>query len=181
MIAVGVLPTSVAAAAPGAAEPEPGDIVLRRGNGLWSAFFAGLNRRDGRFSHVGVVVRDGTELKVAHAEADDNGMNGEVRLTGWRAFEAASRQLIVLRLHDRAAADRVAEAALSLHAARPAFDLDFDLADAAAVYCSELAWRALTIGLGRDPLPEKPLLGGRPVVLIENFLLDIPELRVVGP
>lgn len=172
---------AVAGAPPAAAVPEPGDIVLRRGNGIWSGFFARLNRRDRRFSHVGVAVRDHGELKVVHAEADDDGADGEVRLDDFRAWTAAGRQFLVLRLDDRAAAARTADAALAMHAAVLPFDLDFDLDDPGAVYCSELAWRALAAGLGRDPLPEKPVVGGRPAVLIENFVLDMPELRVVAP
>lgn len=166
---------------PPSVEPAPGDIVLRRGNGIWSRFFARLNRRDQRFSHVGVVVRHHGELKVAHAVADDDGTNGELRLDRLQDWRAAGRQFLLLRLDDRSAAARVADAARSMHASGPAFDFDFDLADSAAVYCSEFAWRALAAGLQRDPLPEKPVIGGRPVVLIENFLLDMPELQVVTP
>ena len=178
-LAVGA-PAAASAELP-AVSAEPGDVVLRRGNGFWSGFFAGLTRRDGRFSHVGIVVRDGGELKVVHAEAEDNGADGKVRLTRLDDWTGAGREFAVLRLADPAAAARVAAAAQSMHAAALPFDLEFDLADAAAVYCSELAWRALALGLGRDPLPDKPLLGGRPVVLIENFLLDVPELRAIAP
>jgi hypothetical protein len=179
--AAGAGAPAMAAAGIPAATVEPGDVVLRRGNGIWSGFFAGLNRRDARFSHVGIVVRDGGELKVVHAEAADTGADGKVRLTGVDAWTEAGRQFMVLRLADPAAAARVAAAALSMHAAALPFDFDFDLSDAAAVYCSELAWRALAAGLGHDPLPDKPLLGDRPVVLIENFLLDVPELRAIAP
>lgn len=164
-----------------ALQPAPGDIVLRRGNGLWSGVFARLNRRDRRFSHAGVVVREHGALKVVHAEADDSGANGRVRLDDYGAFTAAAREFVVLRLADPEPAARLAEAASSMHAAALPFDLDFDLADPAAVYCSELVWRALASALRRDPLPDKPVIAGRPVVLIENFLLDMPELQVVAP
>lgn len=173
------LPCTVAAAS-AAAQPEAGDIVLRHGNGFWSRVFAGINRRDRRFSHAGVVVRDQDGLQVVHAEADETGAHGQVRLDDFESYTAGSRQFILLRLDDPAAAGRVARAALAMHAAALPFDFDFDLVDGAAVYCSELVWRSLVIALERDPLPDKPLLAGREAVLIENFLLDVPDLHAVG-
>ena len=48
-----------------------GDIVLRRGNGMWSRLFANISIHDKRFSHVGIIlVRDG-KVTVTHASADD--------------------------------------------------------------------------------------------------------------
>ncbi len=162
-------------------EPRAGDFVLSRGEGIWSEIFAGLNRRDRRYSHVGVVVGEPGGLGVVHAASDDDGSNGTVRLDAWAEYAAAQREFVLLRLADRHAADRAAAAALELGAAAPPFDFDFRLADAAAVYCSELAWLALSTALGRDPIPNKPFIAGRQVVLVENFLLDVPELELIGP
>jgi hypothetical protein len=47
------------------------------------------------------------------------------------------------------------------------------------VYCTELVWRALRDALGEDPLPDKPRVNGRPAVLVENLLHDMPALRLV--
>src|SRR5690606_37314745 len=168
VIAIGLAAALPAARAPDvpaapAVQAAPGDIVLRRGDGFWSNFFARLNRRDRRFSHAGVVVREHGALRVVHAEADDSGANGRVRLDDYAAFTADGTGYVVLRLADREAAARLAEAASSMHAAALPFDLDFDLADPAAVYCSELVWRALSLALRRDPLPDKPVVAGRPV------------------
>ncbi|MCB1844194.1 MAG: hypothetical protein KDI09_14635, partial [Halioglobus sp.] len=84
-----------------------------------------------------------------------------------------------LRLDNRDAAERVARAALSMHAAALPFDFEFRLTNDRAVYCSELVWHALTTALQHDPLPNKPFIADRQVVLLENFLLDMPELHVV--
>jgi hypothetical protein len=159
--------------------PRPlraGDVVLRQGTGLWSGLFARVNVRDRRFSHAGIVVGDGRRWRVVHAEADDLGRDGRVRLDDWEVFTAEVPRLAVLRLRDDAAAARAAEAALDLYAAALPFDFDFDLARLDAVYCTELVWRALGEGLGRDPLPVKSVLNGRETILVENFLLDVREL-----
>jgi len=176
-----LLPGTGFPASPGAAQaplPRAGDIVLSRGTGLWSDLFARVNRRDRRFSHAGVVVAAGKQVAVVHAAADDDGTRGGVRLDAWESYASGARELALLRLGDRDAAARVAVAALAMHAEAPPFDFEFRLGDA-AVYCGELAWRALTVALERDPLPRKPVVAGRPVVLIENFLLDVPELHAV--
>lgn len=157
--------------------PRSGDVVLRQGTGFWSVVFANLNRQDRRFSHVGIVVREERRWRVIHAEADNLGRHGAVRIDDWNDFVAGVARVAMLRLEDTAAAARAADTAWHMYRDTLPFDLRFDLEDAEAVYCTELAWRALSHALGRDPLPDKPVIQGREVVLVENFLLDIPELK----
>lgn len=156
-----------------------GDVVLRGGAGLWSATFARLNTRDRRFSHAGVVVNTPDGWQVLHAQADDFGRHGRVRLDSWADF-AAAPALALLRADDPGVAARTARAAWAIHASDPAFDLDFDLSDASRVYCTELVWLALREALGADPLARKPLVRGRPAVLTDNLLHDVAELHLVG-
>ncbi len=158
---------------------QVGDIVLRKGTGFWGVLFARVNPRDSRFSHAGIVVEDGGRWRVVHAEADNFGADGRVRLDDWHEFVYGVSRLAVLRLEDQAAAGRTADAALDMYRAGMAFDFDFNLARSDAVYCTELVWRSLMQALGRDPLPVKPLVNGREVVLVENFLLDIADLTLV--
>jgi hypothetical protein len=159
--------------------PQPGDVVLRQGDGVWSRFFAGLNRRDRRFSHAGIVIRTDHGWQVVHAEADDLGRDGRVRADAWTVFVGRAADVAVLRLSDPGQQERLAVAAAALARAGLGFDLDFRLDTPDRVYCTELVWRALGEVLGHDPLPNKPQLAGRPVVLVENLLLDVPELTVV--
>lgn len=184
-IAAGAALARVPAPAPTAAGTalhwplRAGDVVLRQGDGIWSELFARANPRDRRFSHAGVVVRADGAWQVVHAQADDLGRDGRVRRDDWAAFVAGARGVALLRADAPGAGARVAAAALALHADRAPFDFDFSLADARALYCTELVWLALNAGLGREVLPVKPHRHGRPVVLVENLLLDVPELRAV--
>lgn len=158
---------------------QTGDVVLRHGAGLWSHLFARLNSRDRRFSHAGVVVYHDQDWHVIHAEADNLGRHGTVRMDEWGVFVERAEQLALLRTGDPGAAARTADAALAMYRAALPFDFSFDLSRLDAVYCSELVWRALSHALQRDPLPEKPVLRGRDAVLVENLLLDLPELDVI--
>ena len=54
-----------------AAALREGDLVFRRGHGLWSGLFAEASAHDRRFSHVGVLIRAGDAWQVVHASADD--------------------------------------------------------------------------------------------------------------
>lgn len=173
-------PKPVAAVVPVAPDwpLRPGDVVLRGGSGLWSGVFARLNRHDTRFSHAGVVVRVDDSWHVVHVLADDLGRNGRVQREPWADYARAPR-LAVLRVDDAAAGARMARAAADMLAQGAGFDFDFDLTDAQRVYCTELVWRALREALGEDPLSDKPRVNGRPAVLVENLLHDIPALRLV--
>lgn len=157
-----------------------GDVVLRHGHGLWSRLFAQLNRHDQRFSHAGIVVLDAQrQWRVVHAQVDDRTGSGHVRSQPWHEFVDRTTQVALLRVSDEKSAARIADAALAMHDDALAFDLTFDLSRTDAVYCSELVWRALIEATGHDPLPVKPRVNGREVVLIENLLHDIPDLAVV--
>ncbi len=172
-------PVAVAASTVPLHPLRAGDVVLRQGTGIWSRLFARVNPRDRRFSHVGIVVQDGSHWRVVHAEADNLGRHGRVRLDDWNEFTSHVPRLAVLRLDDADAAVKAAQAALDMYTAALPFDFNFDLSRLEAVYCSELVWRALGAGLGHDPLPVKAVLNGRETILVENFLLDMEGLSAV--
>ncbi len=170
----------VVAAQPHDIPLRAGDVVLRHGHGLWSRLFAQLNARDQRFSHAGVVILDAQrQWRVVHADVDDRTGSGRVRMESWHDFVDQTSQIALLRVGDERVATGIVDAALAMHQELLAFDLTFDLSRSDAVYCTELVWRALTLASGRDPLPVKPWVNGREVVLIENLLHDIPELAVI--
>ncbi len=160
-----------------AAAVMPGDVILRRGDGFWSAPFAHLNARDSRFSHVGVVV-GGRELAVIHVEANELTGQGFVQRQPLSAFLAQSLAATVMRPRDPGVAERAADIAEALGRRAIPFDLSFDLETSEELYCSELAWLVLTRALGRDPLPEKPLVNGKRAILVENFPLDMTDVLV---
>jgi hypothetical protein len=131
----------VLAAADGLAD---GDLVFRRGRDVLSAMVLGSGGGS-RFSHVGVVVRDGAQVDVIHAMPDEPGVAGGVRRESLQAFlalpvasDAASRRAPGLDAGQRA---RI-HAYLTARIGTP-FDMAFELGDDQRLYCSELALRAL--------------------------------------
>jgi hypothetical protein len=65
---------------------QAGDLIFRLGKSVWSPYFGGINSYSG-FSHVGVLIEVSLgRLAVVHAEADDDGRNGAVKLTSLEQF-----------------------------------------------------------------------------------------------
>ena len=166
------------AGAPAAAPPvipaaalHEGDLVFRRGHGLWSEFFAEASTHDHRFSHVGVLLRAGKSWQVAHASANDITGHGrteaeplEAFLRGASAFEIRRPQLAPVPL------GLFVEAVRAATLAHTPFDPAFSLTTSERVYCTELIWLAWTRATGTDPLPRKTLWRGRTIVSLEDVL-----------
>ena len=49
-------------------EIKRGDIVLRRGDGLWTQWFVDASTREKLYSHVGIAVNDGKAPMVVHSD-----------------------------------------------------------------------------------------------------------------
>ena len=77
---------------------QRGDLVMRRGRGMWTRFFIGMSTREKRFSHVGFVhsVSNGVTMLI-HAEAEDSTGVGDVHLTPWPEFFKESSDCAIFR------------------------------------------------------------------------------------
>jgi hypothetical protein len=121
-----------------------GDLVFRRGNDVLAGLV--LSRNQGaRFSHVGMLVFVDGKPQVVHATPSEPGSAGGVHLDSLEAF--ASPELAVdvgfYRVKDLdAAGARVAREFVLSQIGKP-FDLQFEYADDAAQYCTELVLKAL--------------------------------------
>lgn len=170
-------PTARSANETASIQAEPGDLVFRLGKSVWSPYFAGLNSHSG-FSHVGVLVEASPgQLSVIHAEADDDGRNGRVKLTPLSQFvrEAVSYEI---KRNQMAPTQKRGFVAASLRhwLDATAFDDGFTLADRGErVYCSELVWVA-SQAAGRPALGEVQVLAGREIVSVDSIYRS-PMLR----
>ena len=133
-----------------AAQLRDGDLVFRRGRDLMSSLVLRQGQAS-RFSHVGMVRREGGQVYIVHAMPDEPGSPGGVRrelladfLAPALASDAASYRQPGLDLG-------ALVAWLDAQLGKP-FDMRFALSDDAALYCSELVLRALAAG-GQTPLP----------------------------
>ena len=170
---------------------KPGDVLLRRGTSLNSHAVL-LADPETHYSHVGLVARQNGTLVVVNSVPSTGEDAGGVRAEPIASFLAPEKAVAwtALRLADdpEGAAPRAAAAALALATDHVRFDDDFDLADASAIYCTELVWRTyrdagLDLVDGRFDSIDFPLVPARQVILpsrIEHsqYLKDLRTLNL---
>ena len=75
-----------------------GDLVFRRGQGMWTPYFINMSTREKRFSHVGIVARvGGGTADILHSDAHETTGIGCVRVEDWRGFYSNTLECAVYR------------------------------------------------------------------------------------
>lgn len=148
---------------------KSGDLIFRQGNGLWSPYFAGLNSRSG-YSHLGVLFRDGEEVFVLHADADDLTVEGGAQITALSVFITDSLKVKIMsnRMPEEAKTRFLHHLETMVKDNIP-FDGNFDLEDQGTrVYCTEFIWLAAQRA-GIFDFGERINIAGREVILVDSF------------
>ncbi|HSH83987.1 MAG TPA: hypothetical protein VK979_02335 [Guyparkeria sp.] len=152
-----------------AGELRTGDIVLLGNDSAWGFVARRFADADTRWSHAGMVLREGGSLSVVHM--DGSPMGGRIRREALPDFTANARYTRIVRPGlDAEQRAHVGRWLLGHMARNTAFDTRFRLDDDSVMYCSELAWRALDqVGMtpGSDSLPR---LAGRAYVPVDRLL-----------
>lgn len=144
-----------------------GDIVFRRGHGIWTSFFVNASQREKRFSHVGIAATNGAgRIVIIHSEANDLGL-GRVREGSWHSFfkeatEAAVYRCTVVGVDPT---DVVAEARRRIGVR---FDNEFDATTTNKLYCSELVMLAVNLAAGRE-LIRPTFRSGKTIVGLDDI------------
>jgi len=152
---------------------QPADLVFRRGNGLWSGYFAVASGDGGFYSHVGVAVLEHGQWRVVHTEADDRTGIGGVRSEPLQVFLAGAHGVAVVR---PGLSGAQAEATVRL-AAEPAwrripFDSRFSLDDdGQAMYCTEWVQALVLSATGVDIARPRSRFGGRDIISLDDLRL----------
>jgi hypothetical protein len=146
-----------------------GDLIFRQGKGLWSPYFAGLNSVTG-FSHVGVLIQDGNDWYVLHADADDLSQVGGVQKTPLQQFQSEALTVSVKANHMPELQKQAFVRQLQLmHGQQLKFDDNFELHDGGnKVYCTEYVWLAAQRA-GLDDLGEVVKVMGRDVIMVDSI------------
>lgn len=139
-------------------EPEtlrPGDLMFRRGRSITSRAVL-IADPESPFSHVGLIVEKDERLWVVHAMPGNGDGSGRVRRESVESFlapeNAVSAAVLRASVEDPELARKAAEIAIHLVEDRVLFDENFDLADSARLYCTELVWIAYR-RVGLDLVP----------------------------
>ena len=115
------------------------DLVFRLGRSIESSIVAA----DGNYSHIGVVIRCDSALRVAHIEPSREGMEQtkyEPLEEFFRSDRAAAGCVMRLEGLDSLQRERIEDYLLSCR--NISFDHDYMLSDPSQMYCTELVWRA---------------------------------------
>ncbi|GAB2670480.1 YiiX/YebB-like N1pC/P60 family cysteine hydrolase [Arenimonas aestuarii] len=155
-------------------ELRPGDLVFRRGNGLWSGYFAGASGDEGFFSHVGLLVREGGRWQVVHTEADDRTGVGGVRTDSLRHFLADAHGVAVVRPRlDPAQVARTVALARDRRWQAIPFDGRFRLDDGGeAMYCTEWIQALMLAATGEDIARPRSHFGRIEIISIDDLRLS---------
>jgi len=153
---------------------QAGDLIFRLGKSVWSPYFGGINSYSG-FSHVGVLIEVSLgRLAVVHAEADDDGRNGAVKLTSLEQFIHDSLAYeIKSNLMPSEQKETFLLATRRHWLAETPFDAYFTLSDnATSVYCSELLWHASQSTAGYI-LGDIESIAGREIISVDSIYRSV--------
>ena len=119
---------------------KDGDIILRLGDGAWSAPFRDFSLNDKRFSHLGIVRIRGTHITVINSVGYLRNKEKGVDEVSLEKFLQVARVIGVFRVKSidgKLISDKAVE-----YVDRP-FDWSFDLLDDSKIYCTELLYAVL--------------------------------------
>ncbi|MGM0516414.1 MAG: YiiX/YebB-like N1pC/P60 family cysteine hydrolase [Pseudomonadota bacterium] len=173
---------ALAAGTASAEELRTGDIVLLGTDSAWGFVARRFADGDSRWSHAGMVIREGERIAVVHMDGSPTG--GMIRRETVSAFTGEARYVRVLRPElDPGQRARVGDWLLDHLARNTAFDTHFRLDDDPAMYCSELIWRALDEVAMTPGETSLPRIAGRSYVPVDRLLdlgrpVDGPEAAV---
>ncbi len=127
-----------------AARLQTGDVILRKGNGIWSDLFRKISQRDQRFSHVGMILApNGGPVTVIHAEGNDYTAIGAVYEQPLEDFLHEGEGAAIYRLNDELQSALPDETTLTTlmrqYLGRP-FDFKLDLTTPDRLYCTEFVY-----------------------------------------
>jgi hypothetical protein len=153
---------------------RPGDLVFRRGNGLWSGYFAGASGDAGYFSHVGLLLREGGRWLVVHTEADDRTGIGGVRTDPLDQFLADAHGVAVVRPRlDQNQLARATKLARDPQWQAIPFDARFRLDDGGeAMYCTEWIQALVLAATGEDIARPRSHFGRIQIISIDDLRLS---------
>ena len=145
---------------------RPGDVVLRRGDGVWTEIFIRKASREKRFSHIGIVTAVSNGVTIVHSEASDFTGIGSVHASTWEEFYDGALESAVFRFRRGETSARAIAAQAERYRGVP-FDLLFDTDSTNRLYCTEFVRQAVNVGLGTN-LVGTTMCDGRRIVTFDD-------------
>ena len=146
---------------------EIGDIVFRKGAGLWTRYFINVSSREKRFSHVGLVVSNRPTTVILHADANDMTGHGFVRLENWKGFFNNASECAAYR-YEGEPSNALLFVENGMRKLGVPFDWTFNMSSTNALYCTELIRNIVNEALGTN-LVGYSEVRGRPIIAIDDI------------
>ena len=127
------------------AKLQTGDIILRRGYGFVSTMISKMMSEDYDVTHLGVVIKQNDNLKIAHALSSSVSNQDGLRLQAIDSFvhNSHDKTILVTRLKniDTIKQSKIVKQIDYYYKKQLPFDHSFSYKDTTEHYCSELIWR----------------------------------------
>ena len=151
---------------------ETGDIIFRKENSFWGDVAASASKRDGRYSHSGVVLVRKDGVHVIHSYANTNTRKSLVSLQTLDEFANNASNIGYYRLNfPKEIRQDFAKKAFEYYSRKTPFDDKFLYTDESAVYCTELVWHAARKASGHDIAPIKSDFMGKKFIANDDLFL----------
>lgn len=144
-----------------------GDIVFRKGRGMWTKYFISASTREKRFSHAGIVARTDPSTLILHAEGGDLTGIGNVSLEDWQGFLEIASECAVYR-YAGSEETGVAIASCGLKRLGVPFDPSFDMSSTNELYCTELIREAVNEATGTNVVGFT-VCNGRGIITLDDI------------
>ena len=155
-----------------------GDLVFRRGQGMWTPYFINMSTREKRFSHVGIVARvGGGTADILHSDAHETTGIGCVRVEDWCGFYSNTLECAVYRYAGPNAATVIPKfVAKGREKLGVPFDSAFDLSTDDRLYCTEFIRYAVNEAVGKSLINPVAINGQAFIPLDEVYRKDFEKV-----
>ena len=119
---------------------KDGDVILRKGNSVFSELIARNFPAAEGMSHCGFIFKIDDQYQVIHTISKSLSDIDGIRINTLEEFvrEAKQNRICIIRYHKKLNPVSMKERCLTLLRQKIPFDNDFDLNDSSQLYCSEL-------------------------------------------
>lgn len=149
---------------------QDGDLILRRGEGIFSDIARHFYSTEKRFSHVGIIITIRQHPYVIHSIHEEaKGHNGVV-IEALQHYLQDIKDWAVYRLKlSREQQSSMATIALDYAQQQIPFDPYFDLSTQNALYCTEFIWQVTNRAAQPNPVFLSTTESDIPFISIENI------------
>lgn len=154
---------------------KSGDLILRHGRGIISDAFMQLSLKEKKYSHSGIIHKEGDKVYVYHAIGGEDNPNSKLRKDLLYDFcdPRYVHSYAVYRFDLNVRKEKILDSLASKYYNMGlVFDLNFDLATDSAMYCSEFVYKLLQMSSNQEDYIETNKVNGVTYVPIDNLYLN---------